>query len=161
MLRSGLLAFALLLVFPAAARAQFYDLDGTYRCVTAPDAACAERFGGPTAPSAPVAKESAAPNPAPSFDNAIARVRQRAATTDDMRVIEAHAADKDPRALEVLAWCRLNGIGMPADPLAAYWLYRDAAGLGVANARKNQVAIFESRLTSEQRQQVLLKENER
>jgi len=63
------------------------------------------------------------------------------------------------RAVEVLGWCKLGGIGTTADVVAAYWLYREAADLGVPNARKNQVAIYETRLTPEQRQQVLLKEN--
>ncbi|MGH3578773.1 MAG: SEL1-like repeat protein, partial [Mycobacterium sp.] len=63
--------------------------------------------------------------------------------------------------VEVLGWCRLNGIGAPRDPVAAYWLYRQASGLGVPHARENQVAIYKHQLTSEQRQQVLTGENNR
>lgn len=150
----------LLLLAPAAARAQFYDLEGAYRCVTAPDAACAERLGNRPAPSAPVAKEAKHEPAAAGMGDAIARVKKGAAAAEDIRLIEALAAAKDPRAVEVLAWCKLNGIGMAADPVGAYWLYREAAGLGIANARKNQIAIFETRLSSEQRHQVLLREND-
>ena len=148
-------ALLLALLGPAPCRAQFYDLDGAYRCFTAPDAGCAEHQRDQ--PPEPATKTL----PEPSLDEAIAHVRQRAATPEDMRALETRAAARDPRAVEVLAWCRLNGIGAPADALAAYWLYREAAELGVANARKNQIAIYESRLAPEQRQQVLLKENAR
>ena len=141
-----------------AARAQFYDLDGAYGCVTAPDQACDKSDAGRGAAPQPAEKKSEA---APSVGDAIERVKRRAATERDIALIEQHAAAKDPRAVEVLAWCTLNGIGMKPDALAAFWLYREAAGLGVANAAKNQVAIFETRLTSAERQQVLLKENAR
>ena len=145
---------------PEAARAQFFDLDGVYRCVTAPDPACAAPPAGRPAAPAPVAKDAAGAQAAAGMGDAIARVKQGAASADDIRLIEARAAAKDPRAVEVLAWCKLNGIGMAADAVGAYWLYREAAGLGIANARANQIAIYETRLSSEQRHQVLLKEND-
>jgi TPR repeat protein len=143
---------------PGAARAQFYDLDGAYHCVTAPDAAC--NPPAPTQPAPqPVAKEKEALRPPPTLAEAIQRVKKRAPEPADMHMLQERADAKDPRATEVLAWCALNGIGMKSDPLAAYWLYRDAAALGVANARKNQTAIYESRLSSDQRQQVLMQQN--
>jgi hypothetical protein len=37
-----LLPLAAVLLWPAAAAAQFYDLDGVYRCLKASDAACEE-----------------------------------------------------------------------------------------------------------------------
>ena len=39
-----LLAAGLILVLPAPVRAQFYDLDGAYRCLTVPDSACAQEL---------------------------------------------------------------------------------------------------------------------
>lgn len=156
-MRALLALVALVAVAAPAARAQFYDLDGAYRCVTAPDQACDKGEAGRAA--APQAAEKK-PSP-PSLADAIERVKRRAASAGDIDLLEHHAAAKDPRAIEVLAWCKLNGIGMKPDALAAFWLYREAAGLGVANASKNQVAIYETRLTSAQRQQVLLKENAR
>jgi TPR repeat protein len=140
---------------PSAARAQFYDLDGVYRCVTTPDAACEEGLRErpeppPVPPPAP---------PAPTLDQVIAKVRGGSAGERDIKVLEKGAAAGDGRAVEVLAWCKLNGVGTPRAPMDAYWLYRHAADLGVAHARSNQIAIYKTRLTPEQRQQVLMREN--
>lgn len=147
-----------LLLTPAVARAQFYDLDGAYRCLTKPDAACqqAEREQPPPpAPPKPAHKSG------PTLDDVIAHVREKAVTAADVRVLEKRVEAKDRQAVEVLAWCKLNGIGMPADAVAAYWLYGEAADLGVAHARQNQITIYETRLTPDQRQQVLLRQNAR
>ncbi|HZT52206.1 MAG TPA: SEL1-like repeat protein [Stellaceae bacterium] len=149
-----------LLVVPLAARAQFYDVDGAYHCVTAPDADCNQRLQSPAAPAVPVAT-TAPPKPVSvGLAEAAARVRRGEATAQDIRFVAAQAAAKEPRAIELLAWCRLNGIGTARDPVAAYWLYREAANLGLAGARENQIAIYETRLSSEERQQVLIREND-
>jgi TPR repeat protein len=95
------------------------------------------------------------------LDAAIARVRTGKVGEKDRALLEEHAAAKNPKAVEVLAWCYLNGSGCPADPIRAYWLYGQATDLGVPNARQNQVLIFEQRMTSEQRQTVLVEENVR
>jgi TPR repeat protein len=144
-----------LALLPAAARAQFYDLDGAYRCLTSKDQSCVQTR------EEPVPQPPQAAKPVPSFEEIIARVRQKKATVEDIRLLQSRADGKDARAIEVLAWCRLNGIGTASDAVAAYWLYREAADLGVANARKNQIAIYETRLSPEQRQQVLMRENAR
>ena len=78
-----------------------------------------------------------------------------------MRLLAARVEAKDARAVEVMAWCKLNGIGTKPDALEAYWLYREAAQLGVANAKRNETAIFERRLSSAERQEVLMKESAR
>lgn len=91
------------------------------------------------------------------MESVIADIRARRPTPADMQLLEEHAGNKEPRAVEALAWCKLNGLGGPADPFAAYFLYGEAAQLGVPNAQANQVAIFETRLTQAQRQDVLLK----
>jgi hypothetical protein len=139
------------------ASAQFYDLDGAYRCLKTPDPACEKNLKdqpNPPAPPPPPPK----PNE-PSFPQVLAHVRDKTATAGDLEVLTRLAEANDPRAVEVLAWCRLNGIGGARDPVAAYWLYRQAAGLEVPHARENQVAIFERQLTPEQRQEVLTGEN--
>ena len=92
---------------------------------------------------------------------AIARVRAGKAREKDRVLLEEQAAAKNPKAVEVLAWCYLNGSGCPADPVKAYWLYGQATDLGVPKARQNQGLIFEQRMTSEQRQTVLVEENVR
>ena len=93
------------------------------------------------------------------MEKVIAKVRDRTAGPPEIDFLARHAAANEPRAVEVLAWCKLNGVGTGADPVAAYWLYRQAAKLGVANARRNQIAVYESRLTPDERQQVLVQEN--
>jgi hypothetical protein len=134
------------------ARAQFYDLDGTYHCVTNSDPACAAEAKLPPAPPPlrPV-------HTGPTMESVIAGIRAQKLSDADLQLLEAHAAQKEPRAVEALAWCKLNGIGGPADPIAAYLLYGEAAQLGVPNAQANQVAIFEMRLTQQQRQDLLMK----
>ncbi|HLI21291.1 MAG TPA: hypothetical protein VKV32_09265 [Stellaceae bacterium] len=136
----------------APAPAQFYDLDGAYHCLTKGDASCpGEADVPPPAPPPPP------PHIGPTMDSVIADIRVQRVTPADMQLLEEHAGNKEPRAVEALAWCKLYGLGAPADPLAAYFLYGEAARLGVPNAQANQVAIFETRLTQAQRQYVLMK----
>jgi TPR repeat protein len=144
------------LALAAPAWAQFYDLEGAYRCLMRPDPGC-------TAAASDTPRRTAPADDAkrPTLDEAITRAARRAVEPADMRLLEERAATKEGRALEVLAWCRLNGVGGARDAVAAYWLYRDAAALGVANARRNQAVIYETRLTPDERQQVLLRENAR
>jgi TPR repeat protein len=138
------------------ARAQFYDLDGKYRCLAAPDQSCAGAVSlPPPAPAGPAAA------PAPTIDEVLADIRAQKLSSADLHLLETQAAKKDPRAIEALAWCRLNGLGVPPDLLAAYFLYGEAAGLNVPNAKANQRAIFERKLTQEQRQTVLMREQTR
>ena len=65
------------------------------------------------------------------------------------------AAAGDLRAIELLAWCALRGIGTSRDPIAAYFLYGEAAAGDVPHARDNQALIYERSLTPVQRQRVL------
>jgi len=139
------------------ASAQFYDLDGAYRCLKTPDPACEKDLKDLPPPAEPAPPPSK-PNE-PSFPQVVAHVRDGSAGAGDIDVLTRLAEANDPRAVEVLAWCKLNGLGGARDPVAAYWLYRQAAGLNVPHARDNQIAIFEKQLTSEQRQQVLTEEN--
>jgi TPR repeat protein len=145
-----------LFIAAAPAQAQFYDLDGAYRCLKSPDPDCEKgltdrpQVPPPAPPSKPVG---------PSFSDIIAHVRDRTAGQKDIDQLARLSAANDPRAVEVLAWCKLNGIGTARDALAAYRLYGQAAGLGVAHARENQISVFERQLTAEQRQEVLMSEN--
>jgi TPR repeat protein len=149
-----ILAGLLLAALPA--RAQFYDLDGKYRCLTASDAACAKelRDRPPPPPPPPPPKP-----PPPSLEEITAHVRGNTVTTVDIETLKERHAAKDTRAMEILAWCQLNGLGMPKDPLGAYWLYGEAAALGVETAKHNQGEIYKANLTPKERQEVLLREN--
>lgn len=134
------------------ARAQFYSLDGTYRCVTKADPACSAEASLPPPPPPPAPVYTG-----PTMNSVFAGIRAKKLSPGDMQLLEAHAEQKEPRAVEALAWCKLNGVGWPADAIEAFLLYGEAAQLGVPNAKANQIAIFESRLTQQQRQDVLVK----
>ena len=148
----GSIAVAAALALPgSSAQAQYYDLDGAYRCLTAPDAACKiSEQPPPPLPPPPVAT--------PTVEEVIGRIRLQQATQEDIGALERRAAAKEGRAFEALAWCKLNGIVVASDPLEAYFLYGNAAQLGIPTAKSNQNAIFETRLTPEQRQLVLMRE---
>jgi len=136
---------------PLPARAQFYDLDGAYHCLTTSDASCKQA-------SNPM-KPAQRPSPAtPTVEEVIARIRTNKVSLTDIEVLEKRTAAHEPRAVEALAWCKLNGIGVAADPVAAYFLYAEAAQLGIPTAKANQQAIFETRLDSAQRNAVLMRE---
>jgi len=134
------------------ARAQFYDLGGAYRCVMQVNPACASEAKLPAAP--PALRPAHA---GPTVDSVFAAIRMRRLSPADMQLLESHAEEKEPRSVEALAWCKLNGIGWPADPIAAFLLYGEAAALGVPKAHANQIAIFETRLTQQERQDLLVK----
>jgi hypothetical protein len=89
-----------------------------------------------------------------------ARIQARRPTSNDMAWLTQAAHRGDARAIELLAWCKLNGIGMARDPLEAYLLYGAAGNAALPNARDNQRLIYERDLNSEQRQQVLNLVNE-
>lgn len=152
-LRALLLSLALgvsLVSAGAPARAQFYDLNGAYHCLTKADAACKGETDAPPPPPPP-------PPAGPTLDSVIGDIKADQVSDKDMQLLENFVAKKDPHAVEALAWCKLNGLGAPADPESAYFLYGEAAQLGVPNAQANQIAIFETRLTQGQRQDVLMK----
>jgi hypothetical protein len=164
------LAFA-----PATARAEFYTLEGRFQCLDRANAVCFD------ATAAKLEPPFAAPPPAPDSRDSAADARQPSTRatplaakepTDPLLVIAKHienarpeagdldrlrhAADAgDGRAIELLAWCALKGIGMGRDPVQAYLLYGKAAAADVPHAQQNQALVFESTLTSAQRQRVL------
>lgn len=169
-----LLAFAGTL--PAAA--QFYSLEGRFQCLDKPGSVCFDAASD--APAAPVEAArrlvpiAAAPEPHPAHRPAakpapdpqdplaaiIARLKAEKPAPGDLGVLQSHARQGDVRALELLAWANLKGVGVERDPTRAYLLYGMAARLGVANAKRNQAIVYETMMTSEQRQRALTIEDE-
>jgi hypothetical protein len=90
-----------------------------------------------------------------------ARLQAGKPAPGDIADLRARAKAGEPRALEMLAWCEMAGIGTLRDPVHAYLLYGEAAKAGATDARATQRFIFRSRLTQDQRQQVLEIENGR
>lgn len=165
----------------APARAQFYSLEGRFQCLDHPGAVCFDATSdAPRRPPArwrPASREISAALPdkterperlaaiAPSagrdpLQPLIARLEARKARPEDIALLRRLARRGDKRALELLAWASLKGIGVPPDPTEAYLLYGTAASLGVPHARQNQAIVYETMMTPDQRQQALDIENE-
>jgi hypothetical protein len=87
------------------------------------------------------------------------RLQARRPSPADMATLQSRAAAHNPRALELLAWAELTGVGIPRDPVQAYFVYGMAAAAGVPTGLRDQAAIFEGALNDDERQQVLLIEN--
>jgi len=176
--RHVLLASALGLAAAAApARADFYALEGRFQCLDRPGAICFDAT--PDAAVAPPpsprdSRDSAAPespHPAPTaaaappraappapVDPIVAvarRIERNAPAPGDLDMLRRSADSGEPRALELLAWCTLRGLGVRSDAVAAYLLYGRAAAAGVPHARQNQALVYERTLTSAERQRVL------
>jgi len=112
----------------------------------------------PTPPLAPAAAahHGAAAASADPVREIVQRLQAGHPAPDDPATLRRLADRGDRRALELLAWSSLKGLGTARDPVRAFLLYGLAADLGVAAARHNQAIIYETELTSEQRQQVLM-----
>ena len=160
---------------PLPARADFYSLEGRFQCLDRPGAICFDATKPPPEPTVappPDARESrnspvaaapkieteviappvAPPDPVLVIARQIARERPEEGDLDRLR---RAAQAGDARAVELLAWCALRGIGTGRDPVEAYRLYGKAAALSVPRARENQALVFERTLTSAERQHVL------
>jgi TPR repeat protein len=183
MSRTGIAALVLAAccVGTTPAQAQFYSLEGRFQCLDHPEAVCFDATSdGPTPPSAAAAAQAVAASgrtlPSAAKATAPKRVAHPQEGADPLRAIaqrveagHAAAADAarlerlaeagDRRALELLAWCHLKGLGVERDPVEAFRLYGAAADRGAADARRNQTIVYETVLTSEERQRVLMVAN--
>jgi TPR repeat protein len=109
--------------------------------------AASARAAGSASPAA------AAPDP---FRAIAARLEARKPSAADLAVLQARAKAGNARALELLAWAELMGVGVARDPVQAYFLYGKAAAAGAPTGRRDQAAVYEGTLTPEERQQILL-----
>ena len=88
------------------------------------------------------------------------RLQADAPASGDLAWLKQAAQSGNPRAIELLAWCDLNAVGTPRDPVQAYLLYGAAADAALPHARENQTLIYERDLDKDQRQKVLDLANE-
>jgi TPR repeat protein len=168
----------------STAQAEFFSLDGRFQCLESGATVCGEAQAivkpAPVVPqpaaapepvaALPVATPTPKPAPAPAVQAperpidplqvVAARIQARRPSSNDIAWLNQAARNGDPRAIELLAWCKLNAIGMARDPVEAYLLYGAAGNAALPNARDNQRLIYERDLTSNQRQQVLDLANE-
>ena len=186
----GTLAVMAMLGQLTAARAEFFRLDGRFQCLESGAAVCGDPQPLPqpqaappapkpqpvatqpiAAPAAPAVTRVAAAAPVPAaalvpapridpLQVVAARVKARRPSRHDLAWLAQAADAGDARAIELLAWCKLNAIGMARNPVEAYLLYGAAGNAALPHARENQRLIFERDLNSDQRQQVLDLANE-
>jgi hypothetical protein len=159
----------------APARADFFTLDGRFECLDRSNAICGDAQPlasmqpaakpAPVLPVAPVAQPlSSIPTarsvmPSPRAEDPLRAIAQRvqadAPASGDLVWLKQAAQSGNPRAIELLAWCDLNAVGTPRDPVQAYLLYGAAADAALPHARENQTLIYERDLDKDQRQKVL------
>jgi TPR repeat protein len=107
----------------------------------------------------PAAKSASAAATADALGAIAGHLRAGKPTPGDMAALQARARQGHVRALELLGWAELFGIGVARDPVQAYFHYGMAAAAGLPTGRRDQAAIFTNDLTNEERQQILLIEN--
>jgi hypothetical protein len=169
--------FAAAVVLPIAAHADFYKLEGRYQCLGKAGTICGdatpsfrpplesrekveavlERISPAAAPPRenPAPVKSSARHPRSAFSDLADRMQAGRPLPGDIDALKAGVKANDPHAIELLAWCDLTGTGTPRDPIEAYILYGVAAIDAVPRARHNQSIIYDTALTSDQRQQLL------
>ncbi len=83
----------------------------------------------------------------------IAAVKSNQVTPLELNDITSRVEANDPKATEILAWMYTKGVGVNANFITAFNLYKKAALLNVANAEKNALIIYKS-MNEEQRRQL-------
>jgi hypothetical protein len=177
---ASLTVLAIGLMAPPA-RADFYMLDGRFQCLDRANAVCGDAqplvamqqaakpapLPSPPAPDTLVAMPQPVAHvapPVPGTDDPLHEIATRVQTdkpaSGDLAWLKQAADKGNPRAIELLAWCKLNAIGTAGDPVEAYLLYGAAADAALPHARENQALIYEKDLAPNQRQQVLDLANE-
>ncbi len=124
------------------------------------DATAAVRPAPPERKPAASARAEGSASPAAAAPDSLraiaARLEARKPSAADLAVLQARAKAGNARALELLAWAELMGVGVARDPVQAYFLYGKAAAAGAPTGRRDQAAVYEGTLTPEERQQILL-----
>ncbi len=83
----------------------------------------------------------------------IAAIKSNQVTPLELNDITSRVKENDPKATEILAWMYTKGVGVKADFVEAFNLYKRAAQLNVANAEKNALTIYKS-MNKEQRRHI-------
>ena len=79
--------------------------------------------------------------PARTFLDAVKSVKSGTASAEDIALISSLAAEKNPEAIELLAWMNATGTGVSQNLYNAWFLYTEADDLGVAQAKENAFVI--------------------
>ncbi len=78
------------------------------------------------------------------WESAVKAVRENRVTPVELAEIENYVRQKDPKAIEILAWMNTKGIGVSKDFVKAFHLYREAAKLNVPQAQKNAALLYKA-----------------
>lgn len=82
----------------------------------------------------------------------IAAVKSNQVTPLELDDIYIRVQENDPKATEILAWMYTNGVGVEADYVEAFYLYKRAALLNVENAERNALVVYKAMNESQRRQ---------
>ena len=80
--------------------------------------------------------------PARSFLSAVKAVKSGTASAEDVALISSLAKEKNPDAVELLAWMNATGTGLSQNFYNAWFLYAEADDLGVTGAKRNATVIY-------------------
>ena len=154
---AGCLALVLATLAAPPARAEASPLEWQYDCLKNPDAVCFDATPSGSDPL-PAQAPKAAPKAAPSdpLVAIAAHLQARKPRPADIAALQALARAGNARALDLLAWAELVGIGVPRDPVQSYFHYGMAAAAGMRNGRRDQAMIYEGMLSPEERQKIIL-----
>lgn len=83
----------------------------------------------------------------------VAAVKSNQVTPLELNDITTRVKENDPRAIEILAWMYTKGVGVRADFVEAFNLYKKAARMNVANAEKNALVVYKS-MNEDQRRRI-------
>src|SRR5260221_8843077 len=156
---SACLALALAALGAPSASAETSSLRWQLECLKTADAVCYDAAPSGSDPLPPAQETKAASADAVSRDPLVAiaaRLQARKPSAADIAALQVRAWAGNARALELLAWAELVGVGVARDPVQAYFLYGKAAAAGARTGRPDQAAIYRGILTPEQRQQIII-----
>ena len=80
-------------------------------------------------------------------------IAENRVTPLDLEEINLRASQKEPKAIEVLAWMYTKGVGVQKDFVAAFRLYRQAETLQVPQAKENAIKVYKA-MDSHQREEL-------
>jgi len=80
--------------------------------------------------------------PERTFLSAVKAVKSGLVSAEDIALVTALADEKNPEAVELLAWMNATGTGVEQNFYNAWFLYTEADDLGVKEAKQNAAVIY-------------------
>ena len=89
-----------------------------------------------------------------NWKKAIEAIKSKKFTAKDLKILDKHVEQKDPKAIEIKAWMLAKGHGIKQDLISSFLLYREAEKLGVQDAKKNAAQVYRA-MSREQRENLI------